>query len=321
MKSLKLIIGALLLPLAVLAQPGRAVPGAGMMQRQPQATAIDAELQKLLVAESAISNLYVEDVDEKKIVEQAIKGMLEELDPHSTYLTAQENDKSNETLMGSFEGIGVQFNMIDDTLFIVQPIPDGQTGFYRITVLPVKRNLDKEFAGKTVMEVEKSLKAEYIDSYEKRAVYTFINPEVKHGREYYKIYFCDDALVLVRRVQLGRDNWIKAGGDEDSYIAVIADGKEYRMVANNGLQDFGDYEYHDEYGYANGSYFWCPESGEIYTAMVFEPVPLDVKGLDVVSVSKENNTSSYISRGVRTSIDRDFLKDTRIVNVKGDILL
>ena len=125
MKSLKLIIGALLLPLAVLAQPGRAVPGAGMMQRQPQTTAIDAELQKLLVAESAISNLYVEDVDEKKIVEQAIKGMLEELDPHSTYLTAQENDKSNETLMGSFEGIGVQFNMIDDTLFIVQPIPDG----------------------------------------------------------------------------------------------------------------------------------------------------------------------------------------------------
>ena len=196
-----------------------------------------------------------------------------------------------------------------------------QTGFYRITVLPVKRNLDKEFAGKTVMEVEKSLKAEYIDSYEKRAVYTFINPEVKHGREYYKIYFCDDALVLVRREQLGRDNWIKAGGDEDGYIAVIADGKEYRMVANNGLQDFGDYEYHDEYGYANGSYFWFPESGEIYTAMVFEPVPLDVTSLDVVSVSKENNTSSYISRGVRTSIDRDFLKDTRIVNVKGETLM
>ena len=62
---------------------------------------------------------------QKKIVEQAIKGMLEELDPHSTYLTPEENDKSNETLMGSFEGIGVQFNMVEDTLFIVQPIPDG----------------------------------------------------------------------------------------------------------------------------------------------------------------------------------------------------
>ncbi|MBO6079305.1 MAG: S41 family peptidase [Bacteroidaceae bacterium] len=77
------------------------------------------------MAEGAISALYVEEVDEKKIVEQAIKGMLEELDPHSTYLTPEENDKTSETLMGSFEGIGVQFNMVEDTLFIVQPIPDG----------------------------------------------------------------------------------------------------------------------------------------------------------------------------------------------------
>ncbi len=196
-----------------------------------------------------------------------------------------------------------------------------QTGYYRITVLPVKRDLDKEFAGKTVMEVEKSLKAEYIDNYEKKAVYTFINPEVKHGREYFKIHFCEDALVLVRRVPMSRNSWITANSDEDGYIAVIADGKEYRMVSNNGLQDFGDYEYHDEYGYANGSYFWSPEAGEIYTSMVFEPVPLDVTSLDVVSVSKKYNTTSYISRGVRTSIDKDVLKDTRIVNVKGETLM
>ena len=127
---------AAILPAIAMAQPGRGVlprqvqPQAQPQlqrqpQMQPQATAIDAELQKLLVAEGAISALYVEDVDEKKIVEQAIRGMLEELDPHSTYLTPEETDKSNETLMGSFEGIGVQFNMVEDTLFIVQPIPDG----------------------------------------------------------------------------------------------------------------------------------------------------------------------------------------------------
>lgn len=136
MRKINILFAALMLPLTMMAQPGRGivqpqrqVQPQPQIQRQPQpqpqATAIDAELQKLLVAEGAISALYVEDVDEKKIVEQAIKGMLEELDPHSTYLTAEENDKSNETLMGSFEGIGVQFNMIDDTLFIVQPIPDG----------------------------------------------------------------------------------------------------------------------------------------------------------------------------------------------------
>ena len=141
MKRLDILLTAVLMPMMLMAQPGRLgqpqmqpqrqpqmQPQAQMpiqRQPQPQATSIDAELQKLLVAEGAISALYVEDVDEKKIVEQAIKGMLEELDPHSTYLTPQENDKSNETLMGSFEGIGVQFNMVEDTLFIVQPIPDG----------------------------------------------------------------------------------------------------------------------------------------------------------------------------------------------------
>ena len=139
MKRIYTFCAALLIPMLLMAQPGRVGQPQMQPQRQPQmqpqaqpqrpmqpqATTIDAELQKLLVAEGAISALYVEDVDEKKIVEQAIKGMLEELDPHSTYLTPEENDKSNETLMGSFEGIGVQFNMVEDTLFIVQPIPDG----------------------------------------------------------------------------------------------------------------------------------------------------------------------------------------------------
>lgn len=90
-----------------------------------QATQIDENLQKLLVAESAITSLYVEEVDEEELVKNAIIGMLEELDPHSTYLSPSENDKSQETLTGSFDGIGVQFNMVDDTLFVVQPIPDG----------------------------------------------------------------------------------------------------------------------------------------------------------------------------------------------------
>lgn len=137
MRKIYTLIIAFCMTLALMARPGR-IGQPQIQQRQPQmqpqiqrqpqmqqATSIDAELQKLLVAEGAISALYVEDVDEKKIVESAIRGMLEELDPHSTYLTPEENDKSNETLMGSFEGIGVQFNMVEDTLFIVQPIPDG----------------------------------------------------------------------------------------------------------------------------------------------------------------------------------------------------
>ena len=85
----------------------------------------EKQLQKLLVSESAISNLYVEPVETEDLVESAIRGMLSELDPHSTYLTAEEAEKSNEALQGNFDGIGIQFNIVEDTLFIVQPLPDG----------------------------------------------------------------------------------------------------------------------------------------------------------------------------------------------------
>lgn len=124
MKIRHILLLAALIPVMATAQPGRGMTRVPA-QPQPKQSAIDEQLQKLLVAQSAISNLYVEDVDNAKLVEDAIKGMLEELDPHSSYLSAKENEKSNETLTGSFDGIGVQFNMIEDTLFIVQPIPDG----------------------------------------------------------------------------------------------------------------------------------------------------------------------------------------------------
>ncbi len=81
--------------------------------------------RKLQVAEFAISHLYVDHVDEDKLVESAIVGMLKELDPHSTYSDAEEVKKMNEPLQGNFEGIGVQFNMIEDTLFVIQPVSNG----------------------------------------------------------------------------------------------------------------------------------------------------------------------------------------------------
>lgn len=98
---------------------------------------VDGQLQKLLVAESAITSLYVEPVDNNKIVEAAIKGMLKELDPHSTYLTSDEVGRSNESLQGKFDGIGIQFNMAEDTLFIVQPISDGPSE--KVGILPGDR--------------------------------------------------------------------------------------------------------------------------------------------------------------------------------------
>ena len=85
----------------------------------------DSPLRKLQYAEIAISNLYVDSVDENKLAEDAIRGMLSKLDPHSSYATPKEVKELNEPLNGNFEGIGVQFNMIEDTLLVIQPVTNG----------------------------------------------------------------------------------------------------------------------------------------------------------------------------------------------------
>lgn len=81
--------------------------------------------RKLQLAEFAIANLYVDEVDEDKLVEEAIVKMLEQLDPHSTYSDPEEVKRMNEPLQGNFEGIGIQFNMAEDTLLVIQPVSGG----------------------------------------------------------------------------------------------------------------------------------------------------------------------------------------------------
>ena len=95
------------------------------------------QVRKLVLAHSAIANLYVDKPDEAKVVEAAIRAMLKELDPHSTYLTAKEVEKMNEPLQGNFEGIGVQFNMADDTLFVIQTVSKGPSE--KVGILPGDR--------------------------------------------------------------------------------------------------------------------------------------------------------------------------------------
>ena len=82
-------------------------------------------LQKLMNAEYAISSLYVDSVNEDKLVEEAIKGMLESLDPHSSYTDAKETKELEEPLQGEFSGVGIQFNMNKDTLYVIQTVPGG----------------------------------------------------------------------------------------------------------------------------------------------------------------------------------------------------
>lgn len=85
----------------------------------------ETTLRKLAIATMAINSLYVDSVDCTKLAEDAIRGMLEKLDPHSSYSTPKEVKELTEPLKGNFEGVGVQYNMLDDTLLVIQTVNGG----------------------------------------------------------------------------------------------------------------------------------------------------------------------------------------------------
>ncbi len=82
-------------------------------------------LLKLMYTGNIISNFYVDSPDNDKIAEEAVKAMLKELDPHSTYTDKKETKALLEQMQGSFSGIGIQYNMVSDTLYVIQTTPNG----------------------------------------------------------------------------------------------------------------------------------------------------------------------------------------------------
>ena len=86
---------------------------------------INSPLNKLRYAEQAITQLYVDTVNEDKLVEDAIVGMLEKLDPHSSYTNAKETRELNEPLEGNFSGIGITYNLVQDTVYVISTVANG----------------------------------------------------------------------------------------------------------------------------------------------------------------------------------------------------
>lgn len=80
---------------------------------------------KLRYAQQAISQLYVDTINDTKLVEDAINGMLKGLDPHSSYSNAEETRELNEPLEGNFSGIGITFNLNQDTVYVIQTVAGG----------------------------------------------------------------------------------------------------------------------------------------------------------------------------------------------------
>jgi carboxyl-terminal processing protease len=89
------------------------------------AQVFDDNIYKLSRVLGLVKNYYVDTVNSDKLTEAAIVKMLQELDPHSVYISKEEVKEMNEPLQGNFEGVGIQFNILNDTLMVVASISGG----------------------------------------------------------------------------------------------------------------------------------------------------------------------------------------------------
>lgn len=93
--------------------------------------------QKVARTMAIIENFYVDDVDDKKLSEDVIKAALEKLDPHSSYISAEDIKDMEEPLQGNFDGIGIMFNMMTDTLYVIETVSGGPS--QKVGILPGDR--------------------------------------------------------------------------------------------------------------------------------------------------------------------------------------
>jgi carboxyl-terminal processing protease len=96
--------------------------GSSNGKNQSQQTSTNEKINSLL---EFIDYQYVDTINKPDLVEKTVTAMLQSLDPHSSYIPAAEFDMSNETLEGNFDGIGVEFNIIRDTIRVINPIDGG----------------------------------------------------------------------------------------------------------------------------------------------------------------------------------------------------
>lgn len=116
-----------------------------------------------------MNRMYVDSVDMEGLVETAIRGMLEELDPHSVYIPAEDLQEADEPLNGNFEGIGVRFNIMKDTIMVVSTIAGGPSE--RLGILSGDRIVEVDgevvagvgIRNKGVMERLKGPKGTHVD--------------------------------------------------------------------------------------------------------------------------------------------------------------
>jgi carboxyl-terminal processing protease len=133
----------------------------------------EEQAQKFSRVMDIINMFYVDTVQEEKLVEKAIISVLKELDPHSTYISRDEVRELNEPLIGSFDGIGITYNILHDTVYIISTFQGGPSE--RLGIKPGDRIIsidDNHIAGI-------GIKPEKVKSYLLGSKGTFVSLLVK----------------------------------------------------------------------------------------------------------------------------------------------
>jgi carboxyl-terminal processing protease len=119
----------------------------------PNHSNIRSRNDKLNIILNTIEANYVDSVNRNDLVETAIPAMLKKLDPHSIYIPAKDLARANEPLQGNFEGIGISFTMLTDTILVISTIPGGPSE--KLGLLPGDKILyvnDSLVAGKNITD-------------------------------------------------------------------------------------------------------------------------------------------------------------------------
>jgi carboxyl-terminal processing protease len=119
----------------------------------PKSSNIRSRNDKLNSILNIVESNYVDSVNRNDLVETAIPAMLKKLDPHSVYIPAKDLARANEPLMGNFDGIGISFNLLTDTILVISTIPGGPSE--KLGLLPGDKILyvnDSLVAGKHISD-------------------------------------------------------------------------------------------------------------------------------------------------------------------------
>ncbi|MCE5348240.1 MAG: S41 family peptidase [Bacteroidales bacterium] len=129
---------------------GKTLPGRDDYQQHSN---IRSKNDKLNLILNVIESNYVDSVNRNDLVEAAIPAILKKLDPHSVYIPAKDLARANEPLQGNFEGIGISFTMLTDTILVISTIPGGPSE--KLGLLPGDKILyvnDSLVAGKHISD-------------------------------------------------------------------------------------------------------------------------------------------------------------------------